>query len=145
MVEISKAEGTMVKALDARATRGQLISSNLANVDTPYYRPRDIDFGQALAIAARKHLGIKEDPMFLEVKTDDERDFKHFTLGVKTPKTKIFFRDGHMARNDGNSVDLDVENSEMAKNQIMYKAVTEAYKKNVSIFKSVITASEKLN
>jgi len=29
-------------------------------------------------------------------------------------KPIVFYRDGHLARNDGNSVDIDVETTEMA-------------------------------
>jgi flagellar basal-body rod protein FlgB len=73
--------------------------------------------------------------------TDDKHlkpiDDKKSTL----PTT--FFRDGHMARNDGNSVDLDVEISEMAKNSTMFKALIDAHKKDKRIFMSVIEASGK--
>jgi flagellar basal-body rod protein FlgB len=48
-----------------------------------------------------------------------------------------------MARNDGNSVDLDVESSEMAKNSTMFNALTAALKKDSMLFKSVIDASSK--
>ena len=54
----------------------------------------------------------------------------------------MFYRDGHLARNDGNSVDLDVEMSEMSKNSTMYTALINAYKKNVAIYSSVIDASK---
>jgi flagellar basal-body rod protein FlgB len=60
------------------------------------------------------------------------------------PKAEIFFRDGHMARNDGNTVDLDVETTEMAKNSTMYNALVMALKKNSMLFKSVIDSSAKI-
>jgi len=61
-----------------------------------------------------------------------------------SPKAEIFFRDGHMARNDGNTVDLDVETTEMAKNSTMYNALVMALKKNSMLFKSVIDSSAKI-
>jgi flagellar basal-body rod protein FlgB len=57
----------------------------------------------------------------------------------------MYFRDGHMARNDGNSVDIDVETTEMSKNSIMFNALIAANKKDGAIFKSVIEASQKIN
>jgi len=60
-------------------------------------------------------------------------------------KATLFFRDGHMARNDGNSVDIDVETTEMSKNSIMFNALVQANKKSGSIFRSVIDASQKVN
>ena len=50
-----------------------------------------------------------------------------------------------MARNDGNSVDLDVETTEMSKNSIMFSALVQAIKKDGQIFKSVIEASGKVS
>jgi flagellar basal-body rod protein FlgB len=60
-------------------------------------------------------------------------------------RPKTFFRDGHMARNDGNSVDLDVETTEMSKNSIMFNALISANKKDTMIFRSVIDASSKVS
>jgi flagellar basal-body rod protein FlgB len=50
-----------------------------------------------------------------------------------------------MARNDGNSVDLDVETTEMSKNSVMFNALIQANKKDGNIFKSVIDASSKIS
>ncbi|WP_310632504.1 flagellar basal body protein [Paraburkholderia sp.] len=42
------------EALDVRATRQALISSNIANADTPGYQARDVDFSSSLAGALRQ-------------------------------------------------------------------------------------------
>jgi flagellar basal-body rod protein FlgB len=42
------------EALDVRAYRQELLSSNIANADTPGYRARDIDFATSLAGALKK-------------------------------------------------------------------------------------------
>ena len=59
-------------------------------------------------------------------------------------KPTIYIRDGHLARNDGNSVDLDVETTELSKNNMMYNAVIEALKKETQIFKAVISATKNI-
>ena len=61
----------------------------------------------------------------------------------KSDTAQIFLRDGHMARNDANTVDLDVETTEMGKNTVMINALDSAYKAQGNIFKSVIDASAK--
>ena len=48
-IEISRAETLVKQALDYRANRQDMIASNIANADTPFYRPRDIRFEDALA------------------------------------------------------------------------------------------------
>lgn len=42
------------EALDVRAYRQELLSSNIANADTPGYRARDVDFASSLAGALKK-------------------------------------------------------------------------------------------
>ena len=42
------------EALDVRAYRQELLSSNIANADTPGYRARDVDFATSLAGALKK-------------------------------------------------------------------------------------------
>ena len=76
-----------------------------------------------------------------------QTDGKHIPLqkSLSTSKPITFFRDGHMARNDGNSVDIDVESTELSKNSIMFKALISAIKKDGQIYKSVIDASSKVS
>lgn len=130
----------MKEALDYRAARQDMIASNIANADTPNYRPRDIRFEEALALKSAQISSDKSTTLQMT-----QTSSKHLSGLDTTSDTKAttFFRDGHMARNDGNSVDLDVESSEMAKNSMMFNALTAAIKKDSTIFKSVIDASSK--
>ena len=56
----------------------------------------------------------------------------------------MFYRDGHLSRNDGNSVDLDIETSEMGKNDIMYQAIIGALRKQGGIFTYAIESSRNI-
>ena len=44
----SKSNQLLESALNARAMRQDLVSSNIANIDTPFYKARDVDFESAL-------------------------------------------------------------------------------------------------
>lgn len=137
---ISRAHELMDQALDYRAARQDIIAGNIANADTPFYRPKDIRFEETLAQKSAQIFGDKTQTLAM-VKTDG----KHLD-GSSLPsdlKPTTFFRDGHMARNDGNSVDLDVETTEMSKNSMMYNAIIAAKKKGTGIYRSVIDASAK--
>ncbi len=140
-MQISSAYKLMAKALDYRALRQDLISANIANVDTPYYRSRDISFEKALA--AQRAQMERRDGKSLQLAATDIHHMQG-AYDAYEQKAEIFFRDGHMARNDANSVDLDVETTEMAKNTTMYNALVAALKKNATIFRSVIEASAKV-
>ena len=139
-MQISKSEAIAEKALDYRSLRQKLISGNLANVDTPFYRARDISFESVLAKEADKINGINTKPAFakthaMHLDPVDESN---------THQASVFFRGTHPTRNDGNNVDLDVESTEMSKNSMMYNALISAKKKSTMIFKSVIDASSKI-
>lgn len=138
---VSQAGEFVQSALNARAVRQDMISSNIANIDTPYYRPRDIAFEDILKKESNKVFGQKE-PILEMAKTSAMHLDPIDSSG--RPQPTMFYRDGHMARNDGNSVDLDVEMSEMNKNSTMYNALVNAYKKNSAIFSSVLDASRSL-
>ena len=136
---ISPALSLAKQALDYRAKRQDIIASNIANVDTPFYRPRDINFEDMLTQKAEAIYGNKKPKLKLA-----QTNSAHIPFGAPDyTKTKLFFRDGHMAKNDGNSVDLDVETTEMAKNSTMFNALISSIKKGARIYESVIEASSK--
>ncbi|MFH0710575.1 MAG: flagellar basal body rod protein FlgB [Pseudomonadota bacterium] len=139
-LNISRAHELMKEAMDYRAARQDMIASNIANADTPNYRPRDVRFEEALAQKSAQLYADKSNT--LQMTQTSGKHLGGFS-SVSDTKATTFFRDGHMARNDGNSVDLDVESSEMAKNSTMFNALTAAIKKDSMIFKSVIDASSK--
>jgi len=141
-IEISKTHALLTQAMDYRAARQDMISSNIANADTPYYKPRDISFEDALI--AKKRALYEDDAHQLKMAITNPRDLEP-KKESSSLKPTLFFRDGHMARNDGNSVDIDVETTEMSKNSIMFNALVMAAKKDSAIFKSVIDASAKIN
>ncbi|ANV98735.1 flagellar basal body rod protein FlgB [Helicobacter enhydrae] len=139
--EISPVYKYAHKALDYRSMRQDLISSNIANVDTPFYKPRDIDFESYLAQSMNEEFGHSRSLELQMAQTDSA----HLTPYTDMKKGgTIFFRDGHMARNDGNSVDLDVETSEMGKNSVMYQALVSALKKHKGIFTYAIDSTKNI-
>jgi len=78
--------------LDVASTRQSLIAANMANIDTPGYQTRDLNFSQALAAAE-----AGQDPAAAE----------HTVSGL-------------LARPDGNNVNLDRESFLMAQTQLQF-------------------------
>jgi len=143
-IEISKVHSLLAHAMDYRAARQDMIASNIANADTPNYKPRDIRFEEAL-IAKKQKLLNNHPSQQLQMAVTDPKDLKPQESTTDPYKPTLYFRDGHMARNDGNSVDIDVESTEMSKNSVMFNALVMAAKKDTAIFRSVIDASSKVN
>ena len=138
----TKAKPLMEAALNARANRQDMIASNISNIDTPFYKARDIDFESAL-IEKTKQMYSKSDIKELKMAQTDNQHMSAYKNNDNSRST-IYLRDGHMARNDGNTVDLDIETTELGKNSIMFNALTAALRKNSTIFKSVLEASAKV-
>jgi flagellar basal-body rod protein FlgB len=138
-INISRAHDLMQSAMDYRAARQDIIAGNIANADTPFFRPKDISFEDTLAQKSAEIFRDKSQTLQMA-----QTNGAHLgPIDSVSSKPTTFFRDGHMARNDGNSVDLDVESTEMAKNSTMFNALTAALKKDSAMFKSVIDASSK--
>ncbi len=140
-LSITKSFPIAAKALHFRDLRQKLIASNLANVDTPFYKARDIAFESVLA---KEAAGLSERNPTLQLAKTDPR---HLAPANETTQegAKFFLRGDLGTRNDGNSVDLDIETTEMSKNAIMVSALDAALKKEATIFKSVIEASSKIS
>lgn len=139
----NKSKALVVEATQARVLRQNLIASNIANIDTPFYRAKDVDFQTALVSKKNEIYGknAPKEPKLELAKTNP----KHFGA-IEFPSIQnatIFLRDGHMARNDANTVDLDIETSELSKNSLMIQALDLASKKLGGIFNSVIESSSR--
>ena len=138
----TKAQMLMETALNARVQRQDMIASNIANIDTPNYKARDIDFESAL-IEKTKQMYGKNDVQELQLtKTNDKHMSSSST--VENFRPTVYTRDTNVVRNDGNTVDLDIETTELSKNAVMFNALTAALKKNSQIFKSVLEASARV-
>jgi flagellar basal-body rod protein FlgB len=142
MISMGTADKYVETALNARALRQDLIASNIANIDTPFYRSKDIDFESELARAAHREFNNEKSSQLQMAKTTGMHldPINHH----KDIDPTLFYRDGHMARNDGNTVDLDVESSELSKNSVMYDALLKAHTKNKMIFMAAIESSKQL-
>ncbi|RDU65720.1 flagellar basal body rod protein FlgB [Helicobacter didelphidarum] len=140
--ETSKAYNLVYSALDYRSLRQDIIASNMANVDTPSYRPKDVHFEDMLAEKTAQVFDGKSKSKVLKL----AQVLPQHLPGLQPDRLtgSLFFRDGHLARNDGNSVDLDVETSEMGKNSVMYQALTSALKKHKGIFAYALDSGKNL-
>jgi flagellar basal-body rod protein FlgB len=140
-MQISAARTIAQEALDYRSMRQDLIAGNIANVDTPFYKSRDIAFENMLAEKIKK---AYDNQASLKLNLAQTNSMHLQPSESENSGAKIFFRDGHMSRNDGNSVDLDTETTELSKNGMMYNALLTALKKDKAIFTSVIESSGKI-
>lgn len=107
------------KSLDFRSKKNDLISSNIANRETPGYRAQDISFEKKLYTALHAD---KPSPL----KTTNP---KHFDGVDRTPLELVqgnqFNSFNGTPKMNGNTVNLDTEMAKLAENQILYSALTQ--------------------
>ena len=118
------------KAADASWLRNDAISNNIANVDTPNYKRQDVSFETELKHALRSSKYVS-----LDKKVDDLNS--HGRLSHIDARTYL----DHSAfsyRLDGNNVDIDTENVELASNQIKYNGLIQSIDQEFKHLKSVI-------
>lgn len=117
------------KAADAANLRNELISNNIANVDTPGYKRKDINFESIL----QAELGGEKN-LSTAVKNAN-RDLATLDPQVYTDNASLSYR------LDGNNVDIATEESYLAENQIKYQALVDLMSQEFSRYKSVLSSS----
>jgi flagellar basal-body rod protein FlgB len=101
-------------AMRGSTARNAALSDNLANVGTPGYVRKDVDFHSTLAAA---------------MSAGDNTDGIDFTAQNDTAAP---------VRADGNSVDVDAENSSLAENALEYDALAKVAGTRIDILKSAM-------
>ncbi|MEC5407495.1 flagellar basal body rod protein FlgB [Paraburkholderia sp. MPAMCS5] len=131
------------EALDVRAYRQELLSSNIANADTPGYKARDVDFASSLAGALKKGGGAGGNTASNTSTLAMEQP-----AGVTSGMSMASTAPGHMSGKstlsasggspddygnlqyrvptqpalDGNTVDIDTERVQFADNTLHYES-----------------------
>lgn len=101
--------------MSAQTLRHAAISQNIANVDTPYYKRKDVLFENYLRTS------LYDPPKVRAMRTDDRH--KPFSTEIIHIKPTLYAEADTRYRNDYNNVDIDREMSILAKNQLSYNAI----------------------
>ncbi len=106
-------------ALGLRSYRQELLASNIANGDTPYFKARDIDFKSALG-ATLGMVGADSASAMLLARTQ----VGHLASeGVGPYGAALKYRAEYQGAVDGNTVNMDVERSSFAENAVQIEAL----------------------
>ena len=117
------------KAADASWIRNEVISNNIANATTPNYKRKDVEFEEYL----REELAGAQSSTIAATVADVE--LGHLDARSYTDMTELSYR------LDGNNVDIDTENVELASNQIKYNTLLESVTHQFSLIKTALTTS----
>jgi flagellar basal-body rod protein FlgB len=103
---------SLEKYLDLLAARQKLVTSNIANVDTPGYKTKDVDFQSEFQSA-------------LSGSSSGSSPAAQYVSGLKV-------------KNDGNNVNIDREAQALSENSIRFNAAENLLKGQLRILKSAI-------
>ncbi|EDP73026.1 flagellar basal body rod protein FlgB [Hydrogenivirga sp. 128-5-R1-1] len=103
--------------------RTKIIQSNIANADTPNYKPKDLVFEKVL----NENIQLKKD------------DPRHLSPDTKLEIKKYIVEDSYYSGYDKNKVDVEHELAKLSESSIMYKTLLEVMKKDLGKLKYAIS------
>jgi len=110
MTAIDKALGISPQVLALRAQRMNLLSSNIANANTPGYKARDIDFA-----ATMRQVEVSQGRV-------ERTHSAHIALSGSGEQPDALYRVPAEVSPDGNSVDSAMEHQAFMENALRYQA-----------------------
>ena len=118
------------KSLGGLSMRKDLISQNIANVDTPGYKAQEVNFEGALQMALNQGSSL---PMV----TTSAMHISN-TSGLGGGDTfQVGLRQGGTDRADGNNVDVDQELTQMSETGIRYQGLSSAVNMKLNLLKTI--------
>ncbi len=127
----SEVSGQLYDQLVFRAERQKVISSNIANINTPNYKTKDLVFEEAL-----------DNSKILKLKRTTN-DHMHNLEFMRDSNMRVVQIPGLVEQNDGNNVNLDSQMSEQSKNKILFDGIQAVIKRNSGLMRAVLDSSSK--
>jgi flagellar basal-body rod protein FlgB len=126
-VTFAKTFLNLERAIDIAHQRNTYITSNISNIDTPNYKPKEIDFEQALSQALQPQRG------FSLARTNS----RHIDLGIdEAGRLEPFEQEGEW--NGFNWVEIDKEMTKLTENSLVYRTAIETLLRKLTLLKEVI-------
>ena len=132
-MEASSISNKLYEQLNFRAEKQKVISSNIANINTPNYKTKELVFEDELNSQTNT----------LKMKQTNSKHISSLDNNLSNINPKLLDVKGLQEQNDGNNVNLDSQMSEMSKNKILYDAIQSSIRRDSKLFRSVIESSAK--
>ncbi|MDR1648275.1 MAG: flagellar basal body rod protein FlgB [Zoogloeaceae bacterium] len=132
--------GVYTQAMSLRTYRQQVLASNIANADTPYYKARDFDFRETFARV--RGARDPEQPELLAMRHTHplHMDGTSGTLGIAD--TPLLYRTETQSAVDGNTVDMDVERAEITDNSLQYQILSQLLSDKLRGLRTAISGNQ---
>lgn len=117
---------SLENGLSYATLNNKTIANNIANVDTPNYKAKNVSFKDMLE---------KEKQTSISAYRTDRR---HYDFEIRQSTPGVNNVNGLRYRNNGNAVDMDTEQTKLAENQIYYNALIERMNGKLNTLNTVI-------
>lgn len=115
------------RAAGASWKRNKVISNNIANVNTPGYKRKDVEFESHLMAALSGSGSLDE---------------RVGSARLNNLQGRIYTDNANLSyRLDGNNVDIDTESANLAKNQIRYYTLLDSMTQEFNRIRSVLQSN----
>jgi flagellar basal-body rod protein FlgB len=112
--------GFYEQGLKVRSQRQQVLATNIANADTPNYKAQDINFRTAMQSA------LSSDSKNAKTQSGGLATTKANHIGAPSQgSAQVQARQQLQNSADGNTVDMDVEQSQFAENALQYETLVQ--------------------
>lgn len=123
------------KVLDLRATNAQVISSNIANAETPGYSTSRFQFEKDLANAIGQKTGI-------QLETSNKAHIGVGPGNFNSVNGKVILEEKKAGIGDDNNVSVDQEMMALSENELLYETSAQLLKKKITLLKHVISGGQ---
>ena len=134
-MEASNITNKLFDQLNFRGERQKVISSNIANINTPNYKTKDLVFQNELDNSLNENS--------LKMRVTNNKHMLTSDINSINTNPRLVQVSGLQEQNDGNNVNLDSQMSEQSKNKVIFDAIQSSIKRDSRLFRSVIESSAK--
>lgn len=106
--------------------KNKAIAQNIANVDTPNYKTKEVSFKDVFNDAKKSTISAYR------------TDAKHYDFSIEIGKSGVYSNENFRTRPNGNAVNMDAEQAKLAENTLYYNALVDRISSKFSTLNTVV-------
>ena len=125
----------MQKSLDVMWERMNVTAQNIANIDTPHYKAKSVEFESIL----QQKLNAVNNSYAVAMRYSGEDGNQKMQDLLDSVQPQVCADNSTETRADGNNVDIDYENLELARTQLQYSYMVKKLSDEYSLLRYAVT------
>ena len=125
----------MQKSLDVMWERMNVTAQNIANIDTPHYKAQKVEFESLL----QQKLNALNNSYSAAMRYSGEDGNQKIQDIIASVQPQVYTDNSTEMRADGNNVDIDYENLELARTQLQYSYLVKKFTDQYNLLRYAVT------